>query len=164
MVYRDVGPMDEMDAQQLAVRKAARALVRAGLVGPYGHCSVRISQSQLLVCAAKPMGTILAGEAGALVPIDGALPEGVLGEVRVHQQIYQRRPDVNAICRVLPPQVMAMSVLGRRLKQASAANGLEGLRSGCGIFSPLGTSSTDPPTLRVWEAIRNARGGHKVPD
>jgi HCOMODA/2-hydroxy-3-carboxy-muconic semialdehyde decarboxylase len=98
---------------QISVRKAARALAKGGLVGPYGHCSVRLNASELLVCAAKPMGTIAAGEDGTIVPISGALPEGVLGEVRVHQQIYQRRADVGAVCRVLPPNVMLMSALGR---------------------------------------------------
>ncbi len=98
---------------QITVRKAARALAKCGLVGPYGHCSVRLNEAELLVCAAKPMGTIAPGEEGTVVPICGALPEGVLGEVRVHQQIYQRRPDVGAVCRVLPPDVMLMSALGR---------------------------------------------------
>lgn len=98
---------------QIMVRKAARALANCGLVGAYGHCSMRLDSQELLVCAAKPMGTIKPGEDGTIVPIYGSLPDGVLGEVRVHQQIYQRRKDVGAVCRVLPPQVMAMSVLGR---------------------------------------------------
>ena len=102
-----------MRDSQISVRKAARALAKGGLVGPYGHCSVRLNATELLVCAAKPMGTIAPGEDGTVVPISGALPEGVLGEVRVHQQIYQRRPDVGAVCRVLPPNVMLMSALGR---------------------------------------------------
>ena len=102
-----------MNESQVTVRKAARALANCGLVGPYGHCSVRLNDAELLVCAAKPMGTIKPGEDGTIVPIHGRLPEGVLGEVRVHQQIYQRRADVGAVCRVLPPNVMTMSALGR---------------------------------------------------
>lgn len=102
------------DAAELTVRKAARALARAGLVGAYGHCSVRLSDTELLVCASKPMGTILPGERGTVVPIEGELPEGVLGEVKVHQQVYRRRKDVGAVCRVFPPNVMTMSVLNKR--------------------------------------------------
>uniref|UniRef100_UPI0035678366 class II aldolase/adducin family protein n=1 Tax=Hydrogenophaga sp. TaxID=1904254 RepID=UPI0035678366 len=45
-------------------------------------------------------------------PVDGPLPEGVLGEVRMHQQIYRRRPEVNAVCRFLSPQVMALAAMG----------------------------------------------------
>ena len=102
----------ERPEAEVIVRKAARALARANLVGAYGHCSVRLSDTEMLVCASKAMGTILPGDAGTLVPIDGPLPEGVLGEVRVHQHIYRRRQDVGAICRVFPTDVMTMSVMG----------------------------------------------------
>lgn len=63
------------------------------------------------MCAAKPMGTIRPGEPGTVVAIDGALPEGVLGEVRLHQQIYRRRPEVGGVCRIMPPILMGLSVL-----------------------------------------------------
>lgn len=89
-------------AQRL-VRMAARALGRAGLVHAYGHCSMRLDEECFLVCAAKPMGSIKTGDAGIVTPVNGPLPEGVLGEVRIHQQIYRRRPDVGGICRVMPP-------------------------------------------------------------
>jgi HCOMODA/2-hydroxy-3-carboxy-muconic semialdehyde decarboxylase len=32
------------------------------------------------------------------------LPAGVLGEVRLHQQIYRRRPEVGGIVRSMPPR------------------------------------------------------------
>lgn len=102
----------DRDEAEVTVRLAARALARAGLVGAYGHCSVRLSSNELLVCTSKAMGTILPSDVGTVVPIIGALPNDVLGEVRVHQQIYQRRPDVGAICRVFPPNVLTMSVIG----------------------------------------------------
>lgn len=101
-----------MEAQQRLVRLAARALARGGLVTAFGHCSLRLSASEFLVCAARPMGLIAVGEPGTVVPVDGPLPEGVLGEVRMHQQIYRRRPEVNAICRFLSPQVMALAAMG----------------------------------------------------
>ncbi|RME64809.1 MAG: class II aldolase/adducin family protein [Alphaproteobacteria bacterium] len=94
------------------VRMAARALGRAGLAHAYGHCSARIDSAHFLVCAARPMALIAPGEAGTAVPVNGPLPDGVLGEVRIHQQIYKRRPEVGGICRTMPPHVMALSVLG----------------------------------------------------
>ncbi len=101
-----------MQEIQRKVRLGARALAKAGLVNAYGHCSIRVSDSVFVVCAPKPMGLIGVGEAGLEVPVEGPLPDGVLGEVRVHQQIYQRRPDVKSVCRVLPPSVLALSALG----------------------------------------------------
>jgi HCOMODA/2-hydroxy-3-carboxy-muconic semialdehyde decarboxylase len=99
------------EALQVRVRKAARAMGRHGLAHAYGHVSARISDTEFLVCASRPMGCIAPGEGGTRVPVDGPLPDGVLGEVRLHQQIYQRRPDVGGICRVQPPRLMALSTL-----------------------------------------------------
>ena len=99
--------------QQRELRLAARALARGKLVHAYGHCSLRLDQSRFLVCAPKPMGTILPGEDGTVVPIDGPLPEGVLGEVRIHQCIYRLRTDVGAVCRIMPPQLGLLALLHR---------------------------------------------------
>lgn len=98
---------------QVRVRKAARALGRHGLVHAYGHVSARLDRNSFLVCPAKPMGLITPDEEGTIVTIDGPLPEGVLGEVRCHQQIYARRNDVNGISRIFPRQVMTLSTFHR---------------------------------------------------
>lgn len=97
--------------QQRLVQQAARALGRAGLVHAFGHCSLRLDEAHFLVCAARPLD--LVGDApGTVCPVSGDLPEGVLGEVRVHQQIYARRPEVRAVCRIMPPALMALSTQG----------------------------------------------------
>lgn len=96
---------------QIKVRMAARALPRHDLGHAYGHISARLDAESFLVCAAKPMGNIVPGDDGTIVPIDGPLPEGVLGEVRCHQQIYGRRADVNGICRTFLRNVMTLSTL-----------------------------------------------------
>lgn len=96
---------------QRRVRVAARALGRHGLVQAWGHCSARIDEQHFLVCASRPMGLIEADEPGTVVRIDAPLPEGVLGEVRIHQQIYARRPEVGGICRIMPTNTMALSTL-----------------------------------------------------
>lgn len=98
-------------SQQQVVRLAARALSRAGLVHAYGHCSLRLDDRHFLVCAAKPMG-LITREAGTVVGIYDELPEGVLGEVRIHQQIYQRRPEVQGVVRSMPKDVMTLSAGG----------------------------------------------------
>jgi len=93
------------------VRLAARALASAGLVHAFGHCSIRLDERSFLVCAPLPMGRII-DEPGTAVPLDGPLPGGVLGEVRIHREIYRRRPDVGGICRIMPPALMALSAAG----------------------------------------------------
>ena len=78
-------------SQQSLVQVAARALGRAGLVHAYGHCSMRLDANHFLVCAAQPMG-LIQDEEGTVVSVVGALPDGVLGEVRVHQNTRQAVP------------------------------------------------------------------------
>src|SRR4051794_24150710 len=97
-----------IEALEIRVRKAARAMGRHGLAHAYGHVSARIDANEFLVCASRPMGCIAPGERGTRVPVEGPLPDGVLGEVRIHQQIYRLRPDVGGICRVQPPKLMAL--------------------------------------------------------
>ncbi len=97
-------PNAEADAaMQRMVRMAARAAGRHGLAHAYGHCSQRLDDERFLVCSARPMGLIGPHEAGIVVQVHRPLPEGVLGEVRIHQQIYARRPEVRGIVRGMPP-------------------------------------------------------------
>jgi HCOMODA/2-hydroxy-3-carboxy-muconic semialdehyde decarboxylase len=98
-------------ALEVLVRKAARALGRHGLAHAYGHVSARIDEGAFLVCAPEPMGIIAPGTLGTVVTIDGDLPDGVLGEVRIHREIYRRRPDVRGVARTMPPKIMSLSTL-----------------------------------------------------
>lgn len=126
------------EAQRL-VRIAGRAAARAGLVHAYGHCSVRIDAQHFLVSPARPLGLVGAGEPCVRVPLSGALPEGVLGEVRVHREIYRRRADIGGIVRSMPPQVVALSAYGQSPRA----------RHGLGAyFHPQPAFWDDPQLLR----------------
>jgi HCOMODA/2-hydroxy-3-carboxy-muconic semialdehyde decarboxylase len=92
---------------------AARAVGRAGLAHAYGHCSVRLDAHSCLVSPAKPLGLVSARDVPVTVPIQGPLPAEVLGEVRIHQKIYERRADVKGIVRFQSPHLMSLSSLGR---------------------------------------------------
>jgi HCOMODA/2-hydroxy-3-carboxy-muconic semialdehyde decarboxylase len=35
----------------------------------------------------------------------------VLGEVRIHREIYRRRPEVQGVARTMPPKIMSLSTL-----------------------------------------------------
>jgi len=98
-------------AQEQLVRTTGRALARAGLATAYGHCSLRLDAEHFLVCAPRPMGLLTHQDKGTVVSVHGPLPDGVLGEVRIHQQVYQRRADVNGICRFFPPHVMSLAAM-----------------------------------------------------
>jgi HCOMODA/2-hydroxy-3-carboxy-muconic semialdehyde decarboxylase len=95
------------------IRMACRAIGRAGLAHAYGHCSVRLNAREFLVSPAKPLGLVSNTDLPVTMPIAGPLPADVLGEVRIHQQIYQVRGDVCGIVRFQSPKVVSLSALGR---------------------------------------------------
>lgn len=124
------------------VRMAARATGRHGLAHAYGHCSARIDAQSFLVCPAKPMGLVEPGDECAVVTLDGPLPAGVLGEVRIHREIYRRRPEVGGVLRSMPPQAVTLAAMGRVPRP----------RHGFGsYFYPAAALWDDPQLLRTDE-------------
>jgi HCOMODA/2-hydroxy-3-carboxy-muconic semialdehyde decarboxylase len=114
MPNTEFGELGEpLEKTQIRVRMAARALGRNDLGHAYGHVSARLDEDHFLVCAPKPMGLITPEDAGTVVSIEGPLPDGVLGEVRCHQQIYKRRNDINGIARTFLRNVMTLSTFQR---------------------------------------------------
>ena len=128
---------DTENALARTVRIAARALGRHGLVHAYGHCSARLDQDTFLVCPAKPMGLTAAGEACTRVPVYGPLPDGVLGEVRLHQHLYRTRPETGGVVRFMSPQMMALAALGRA----------PAMRNGFGTYFKPGAGLWNDPQL-----------------
>jgi HCOMODA/2-hydroxy-3-carboxy-muconic semialdehyde decarboxylase len=105
--------MQELDAAiHRRIHEGGRALARAGLATAFGHCSIRRSDATFIVTAAKPPSRMRASDVGSIVPVGGPLPPGVLGEVRLHREIYRRRGDVGAVCRFASPQVIALAAMG----------------------------------------------------
>ena len=138
MADTEFGALGEpIEATEIRVRKAARALARHDLGHAFGHVSARLDDERFLVCAAKPMGLIRPGDPGTVVPVEGSLPAGVLGEVRCHQQIYRRRRDVNGICRTFLRETMTLSTF-RRVPRA---------RHGFGTYFAPGPALWDDPAL-----------------
>ncbi len=133
-----------MEELAKTVRIAARALSRAGLVHAYGHCSARVDEDHFLVCPARPMAQVAPREACTLVPVRGPLPEGVLGEVRLHQQIYARRPQAGGVVRFMGPQLMALAALGR----------VPEIRHGFGTYFT--------PRVGLWNDIQLVRDDEKA--
>ncbi|WP_221797179.1 class II aldolase/adducin family protein [Oceanobacter mangrovi] len=131
-------PLAPSKTQRL-VRQAARALGRHRLAHAYGHCSARLDEQHFLVCAAKPLGTIEPADNGTIVSLTGDLPEGVLGEVRIHREIYRRRPDIGGIVRSMPAAAMSLSALGR------TPRALHGMGA---YFAPAAPLWNDPQLIR----------------
>ena len=124
----------------LHVRLAARGAARHGLVTAYGHVSARLDDRHFLVSAPQPLGTIASRDPGIVVSLDEPnLPDGVLQEVRLHREVYRRRPDVGGVCRILSPSVLALSALGK------TARALTGVGA---YFAPSPPLWHDPQLIR----------------
>ena len=126
------------------VRIAARALGRAGLVHAYGHCSARVDAGTFLVCPARPMAHVRPDEACTPVPVEGPLPDGVLGEVRLHQRLYQARPAAGGVVRFMSPSMMALAALGR----------VPAIRHGFGTYFA--------PAVGLWDDVQLVRDDDKA--
>lgn len=103
--------MKATQKQERKVQLAASALANAGLVHAYGHVSTRIDPLHFLVCASGPLANV-GTRKGTVCRVGADLPHGVLGEVRIHREIYATRPEINAVCRIMPPVLMALSTQG----------------------------------------------------
>ena len=119
------------------LRVSARSLARAGLVHAYGHCSSRTASDTFRVCPAMPMGLTPVDAQGTDVPVKGDLPDGVLGEVRLHQQIYQRDEKIGGVVRFMGPNLMALGALQRA----------PAMRHGFGCYFHPGAGYWDKPQL-----------------
>ena len=135
---------------------ASRAIGRAGLAHAYGHCSLRLNAREFLVSPAKPLGMVSNTDLPVTVPIEGPLPADVLGEVRIHQQIYQVRGDVCGIVRFQSPKVVSLSTLGR------SPHARHGFGS---YFAPQSPFWSDPRLVRDDEraaAVAHTLGGARA--
>ena len=90
------------------LRMLGRALDRAGLAGPFGHCSLRVDADTFLVTPPHPL-RVLGTRPCVVAPVHGPLPDGVLPEVRLDQAVYRARPDVGAIAAITPSSVDALA-------------------------------------------------------
>ena len=131
--------MNCADRAAAVVKVASRAIGRAGLAHAYGHCSVRLDATHFFVSPAKPLGMVCHTDLPVRVPIEGPLPPDVLGEVRVHQQIYRARADVGGIVRFQSPKLVSLSALGR---SPSVRHGLGS------YFAPQPPFWNDPRLIR----------------
>lgn len=99
------------DAADLA--KAGGALATAQLVDAFGHVSVRLNNSDLLITPPRPLGQL--GEDARCTQISvltAEIPTGIPGEAWIHIALMRARPDVGAICRAQPRAATAVTAAG----------------------------------------------------
>jgi HCOMODA/2-hydroxy-3-carboxy-muconic semialdehyde decarboxylase len=100
-----------------------------GLVQGFGHVSSRLpNTSNILVTPRKALGLATAQDL-VIVDSEGKIAEGnatPFAEMHMHRGIYQRRPDVGAICRFHTEMTSVFGVLNRSVRVVHALGYLVG--------------------------------------
>lgn len=111
------------------LRDAGAVLDRAGLVGPFGHVSVRTGERTFAITPPRPLGSLRNSDAPVSARLDAAeLPAGAPGEAWIHWAVYRNRPEVQAICRASPEAVQAASAAGLEILPLHGHGALVGPR------------------------------------
>lgn len=109
--------MSEKDRDPNEIIEACRVLTGLGLVEGFGHVSMRLADSTVLITPRKALGLVeiedlvhctLDGE----VLNDGRPPL----ETSMHLAVFRRRPDVGAICRTHSRYVNVLGIANRTIE------------------------------------------------
>jgi ribulose-5-phosphate 4-epimerase/fuculose-1-phosphate aldolase len=95
---------------------ANRILAMEGLIGPFGHVSVRVGPTTFLIAKDEDHAGAWV-EAGDLLELDTSLTtadvrtRGLYSEVFIHSSAYQARADLNAVVHTHSPAAIALGTL-----------------------------------------------------
>jgi len=112
------------------VASTARMLARAGLVGGFGHVSVRNGDG-IAISSTRPL-VVMVDDDVLVLDGDGRVVDGPAADVPIeapmHRAIYAARPDVGAIARGHPPNVVIWGTGTRELTLLHGLGALAGRR------------------------------------
>jgi HCOMODA/2-hydroxy-3-carboxy-muconic semialdehyde decarboxylase len=106
--------MSVLTFAQTELHGAAAVVAGAGLTDAFGHLSVRMSATELVITPPVALSTLTA-EHGLITLSAGSsdLPSAAPKEAWIHLALADARSDIGAICRAQPPAVAALVAAGR---------------------------------------------------
>jgi L-fuculose-phosphate aldolase len=149
---------------EAAIQESKKEIIKVGkelydrglIVGGDGNLSIKIEQEKILctpkgVCKGK-----LSPEQICIVDLDGNTLNGDYqpsSELKMHLEVYQQRPDINAVCHAHPPLATGFACSGQALDKAMLAEVI--LTMGYIPLAPYAMPSTEEVPLSIRELIRN---------
>jgi ribulose-5-phosphate 4-epimerase/fuculose-1-phosphate aldolase len=115
--HKAVGTIETLSSVLEEVVAACRVLTRLGLVAGFGHVSARLPNGNLVITPRKALGLVQVEELVQLAPDGTPVSSGRPPlEAAMHVAVYQRRPDVQAICRTHSKFVNVFGLAGRPIE------------------------------------------------
>ena len=113
-----IKPIDEWEMREAMCEVGRRVWRREYVASNDGNFSVRLDENRVLCTPTLVSKGFMKPEEMAVVNMGGAQVSGRLpmtSEVKVHLEMYRRRPDVRAVVHVHPPNATAFAVAKRPL-------------------------------------------------
>ena len=154
-------PMTEYELRHEIVRIGRLMWERGYVVSTDGNISARLGPDRILVTASglskgflSPDDLVVVRNDGALLPSYRGRGQRPSSEILMHLEVYQQRPDVNAIVHAHPPIATAFSIAGVSLARCVLPEVIVTLGS-----IPIVEYAT-PGTTEVSDSIRRAVRDH----
>lgn len=101
-------------------------LFQQGLIGPFGHVSVRAPGSSSFWIARDKAPNLVEPKDLQLIAIDGPVPSGAYSEIFIHRELYRARPDVNSVVHTHSLYAIALSVVEKQVRPVSNSGARHG--------------------------------------
>ncbi|MDA2934088.1 class II aldolase/adducin family protein [Acidobacteria bacterium AH-259-D05] len=142
---------------------ANRILAMEGLVGPFGHVSVRIGEEPKFRIAdhRSPDEVTIdhIKEVNIEISPEEAKSRGLYREVFIHSSIYRELPDVKAVVHTHAPYAVALGTLGLPdNKVVPTTNPGANLGNFIPVFQTVGLVSTPEKGLQLARALQGQNG------
>lgn len=155
-----------MDTLELRhkIATSTRILVNERMIGPFGHSSARVPETDLIAVLGhthddiKDLSQTVPDDV-VVIDLDGVVIEGTLdppGERFIHTEIYRARPDVGAVVHAHPMSCIAFSIAGVPIRPIWHL---------CTVFAdgiPLHESSVQIDEIERGRAVTAALGDHRA--
>ena len=150
--------MDKLNELKILVAKSVRMLEFAGLLDMHGHTSVRVpGTDRILILSRLVSRREVAAKDIVVVGLDGkpANPaDEPPSEVWLHTEIYNRRPDVNAIVHAHPHYTTVLSIANVPIQPVF---GIGAFLGEIPVYGDPDLVNTKEKGIRLAETLGNAR-------
>ncbi len=150
--------METLNELKILVAKSVRMLEYAGLLDMHGHTSIRVpGKDQILILSRLVSRREVAAKDIVLVGLDGTPvnpDDEPPSEVWLHTEIYNRRPDVQAIVHAHPHYATVLSIANQPIEPVF---GIGAFMGEIPIYGDPDLVNTKEKGARLAETLGNAR-------